>query len=161
VNEVSWTDVLSSISAAVAAAVVLAGLVIAYRQLQEMARSRNAQLLTDYMTRWDAAALVEARMLAASFGSRDALCNNVERLYKDNDPKYYVLMRVPTFFENVATLEESGGMSTELIRKHFGRLVFDAYYFWEPSITFLRNRGATGLDGFKRLADEFGRGAPR
>lgn len=156
--EPTWTDKLSAIAATVAAGattltllVVGAGWLLARAQLEEMKRSRHAQVMADYISRWDGDQLIDARRAVIDIGS-EKLRHEIERLYRRNERKYYELMRVPAFFEDLATLEAHGSLSSELLSQHFGAIVVHEFDQWSPTIDFLRERGGSGLEGFERLA---------
>lgn len=156
-----WTDVTTAIATSVAAGATLVtlgiisvGAFIAWQQVQETRRSRHAQFMTDYMSRWDDDRMLEARRLAVSFRNREGLRDAVEKRFRANSPDYYKLMRIPGFFETLATLEEQRSVSESLLSRHFGEQLINEFELWEPSIRFLRQEGGGGLEGFERLANE-------
>jgi hypothetical protein len=94
---------------------------IAWWQLHLADKARHTEILVDLSRRWDDTLLAEARMLAATYEGRPKdLRDDILRFSQSNDPKYWTLIRVPNFFEDLGILESEGVISTALIDKTLG-----------------------------------------
>lgn len=156
----NWTDTASAVAAVVAAVAALASLALlllaaiyARRQLNEARRSRHAQLLMDLSRRWDEDELNASRQKAVAHQTPAGLLQAVQTLEHDNSLDFYVLLRVPNFFEDVAALEREAALSVELIRTQFKTVIKDTLYHWMPTIRHFRQHWGDGIyEGFETLA---------
>jgi hypothetical protein len=73
-------------------------------QVREARLTRHAQTLLDLSRRWDEPDMVEARKAVASYATSGDLRAAIDRFHRTNDDRYYVLMRVPNFLEDLAVL---------------------------------------------------------
>jgi hypothetical protein len=167
-HSTSWTDILSAIAAGVAAfaglatlALVVLGTIFARRgieyartQIQEATRSRHAQLVIELARAWEEEGMATSRKLSAGVRDAEELRELVQREYLANSEKSYELLRLPTFFEDLATLEDEKAVSIAIVYKQFGSLITHWYRLWEPAVLFLQQHTKRGdvYAGFQRLA---------
>jgi hypothetical protein len=104
-------------------------------------------MAADLSLQWDGERLVESR----KFRSR-RYPSGGEKLRDDyltgKDGKtddYYLLMRVPSYFEDLALQEVLGGIPLEWINKSVGPIVIANWDAWETTIEALRPPGDTSI----------------
>ena len=133
------------------------------RQAEEslnLRRAEQGQRLIDYLRRWDGADLLESRSDAESFRTAEELRQEINRLQvsrKDLDlrdrMRMPLLLRVPSYFEDMAVLVETGAMEPKDLSSSMGNVVASWWDWWKPSIEYLRAiRWPTGFRGFERIA---------
>lgn len=119
----------------IAAGIVLFGIYIAWKSAE---KARHAALMADLSRRWDDPTLAEARRFMDSLGRN--LQATYERWDRTQDPRGYILERVPNFFEDLSVLEQVGAIDFESIRMSLGRSVVDVWDVWEPTIRYVRHK---------------------
>ena len=147
-----WTHIVGAIAALVAAVaavltffVVAGAAVVAWIQLnqaksnaKERVKADMARLMADLFRRWDEPLLTESRIEAAK-RSPSQLRYAIEMFSKAADKTYFVLFRVPGFFEEIAIMTREGTISEELVRKYFLLVVQQEWQRWEPTIRYMRS----------------------
>lgn len=164
-----WTHIVGAIAALVAAVaavltffVVAGAAVVAWIQLnqaksdtkarllaeksQSQARllADEARLVADLAKRWDDPLLFESRLEAAK-RSRSQLRYAIEMFYEAKSREYFVLIRVPSIFEDIGLMTRKGTISEDVVRELFAGVVKDAWDRWEPSIDYLRDASKSKL----------------
>lgn len=134
----NWAEQVTAIATAVGAIGLLStiGLAIAAgRQVREARHARQSQIAADFVRRWDEDGLVEARRLAAQFGTKEELSAAFQRFIETNSPEAYVLYRELDFFEQLGALDAVGAMNFDIVRLLLGPRLIERWEMWEPSIT--------------------------
>jgi hypothetical protein len=130
-----WPEIVTAAGTGVLAATALAALIIGYSQVLEASRSRTATLMADLSRRWDNE-LVEPRRLMGVYGRE--LEAWVRYFYEEDDESFYILERIPNFFEDLAVLRQAGAIPIEMIEQSLGWTVWAMWERWAASIQFLR-----------------------
>ena len=149
----NWAEQVTAVATvvlAVGAVGAIGAAVFAGQQVREARIGRQAEVASDFFTRWSDEAMVETRRLVASYASPEALRDALLRHIAANDTEAYVLFRELDYFEQLGALEEHGGFDFELIRSLLGRRLVDRWDLWEPSVTALGGPAVYPL--FARLA---------
>jgi hypothetical protein len=118
-----------------AALLALVGIYFAWKSAE---KARHAALMADLSRRWDDPTLAEARRFMDLLGAN--LQATYERWDRTQDPRGYILERVPNFFEDLSVLEQVGAIDFEMIRMSLGRSVVDVWDIWEPTIRDVRHK---------------------
>ena len=153
---VTWTDIVIAIAAAFTFGVLLFAAFYARHQLQSMERTRETQLLEDLSRRWDEELLRESRQVAEKYEDGTKLKEAVKELSEKNDKQYYVLLRLPDFFEELGLLVNYECLSPQLAKDMFGTAIQYHYTRYKPTIEFLREKykDETIYKFFKDLANK-------
>jgi hypothetical protein len=149
----NWAEQVTAVATvviAVGAVGAIGAAVVAGQQVREVRIGRQAEVASDFFTRWSDAPMVETRRLVASYGSPEELRDALLRHVAANDTEAYVLFRELDYFEQLGALEEHGGIDFELVRALLGRRLVDRWQLWEPSVTALGGPNVYPL--FARLA---------
>src|SRR5881275_3234816 len=106
----SWITAGSTLALAIGASWALAS-------LRETRRDRHVQVLTDYGRRWDSEEITEARQKQLQCGDDVALAELATKWLNDpsSAPDFYVLLRVPNFFEDLAVISKGGRLDMRLV----------------------------------------------
>jgi hypothetical protein len=148
----NWAEQVTAVATvvlAIGAIGAIGAAVVAGQQVREARIGRQAEVASDFFTRWSAGPMVETRRLVASYGSAEALRDALLRHIAANDTEAYVLFRELDYFEQLGALEQHGGFDFELIRALLGRRLVERWELWEPSVTALG--GPTVYPLFARL----------
>lgn len=138
-----WTDKLTAIGTAVIAGGVLfaaTGAWLAWVQLRDTRRSRAIEIIANYAARWDEARLSAARTKRVDMGT-GAVAKAVDAWVEDrNAPSDApVLLRIPSYLEELAIMVEFGGLDIEFVAKNFSAIVLYEWDYWKPMITKIRD----------------------
>ena len=98
----------------------------------------DAALMAELSRRWDEPTLSESRRFMDSLGTN--LRATFQRWDDVQDPRSYILERVPNFFEDLSVLEQVGAIDFEMIRMSLGRSVVEVWEIWEPTIRYRRKK---------------------
>ena len=148
----NWAEQVTAIATAIGAIGLVSAIgatIFAARQVREAQHSRQAQMATDFLRRWNDEALVETRRLVATFKTREDLAKAFQRFIANNDVEAYILYRELDFFEQLGAAEETRAVHFELIQLLLGAQLVDRYDMWKPSIDAM---GAGVYPMFGRLA---------
>ena len=119
----------------VAALVALIGAYLVWKAAE---KARHAALMAELSRRWDEPTLSESRRFMDSLGTN--LRATFQRWDDVQDPRSYILERVPNFFEDLSVLEQVGAIDFEMIRMSLGRSVVEVWEIWEPTIRYRRKK---------------------
>lgn len=137
---VVWTAIYAV--AAVATAVVLgvaSGLAI--WQIREVAKTRHAALMADLSRRWDEELLAKSREQAAKYGRKGSeLRDRIAELEEQKTEEYFVLHRIPNYFEDLGVLQTFGAIPLDMIVGSLGLTVVETWAKWEETVHFLRQK---------------------
>jgi len=140
IEAVTWTDIVTAIAAAFTFGVLLFAAFYARHQLHSMERTREAQLLEDLSRRWDEELLRESRQAVEEYKDGTKLKQALKELKDNNDKQYYVLLRLPDFFEELGLLVNYECLSPQLTKDMFGTAIEYHYTRYKPTIKFLRGK---------------------
>lgn len=140
---VQWTDIATAVASICTLLVVLAALLLGWCQLSSMETARKAQLLTDLSRRWDEELLVESRQAANRYAGGEELASALERHDQQNTKDYYVLVRLPNFFEDLGILVSEGAISPKLVAKSLRSPAKGYWALYQPYISAVRRRRQT------------------
>lgn len=135
----------------------------AIEQVHQTEKSREATLLVDVSRRWDNPFLADARRLASTYGTN--LAGWVQYFFEETEqqarhrartgrlrrfltrapaPKardgWFLLQRVPNFFEDMAVLESRGALSFGALQDTLGGTIVVTWDLWKDAIEYLRER---------------------
>ncbi|HXF71753.1 MAG TPA: DUF4760 domain-containing protein [Actinomycetota bacterium] len=75
----------------------------------------------------------------ASYRTSGDLRDAIDRFHRTNDDRYYVLMRVPNFLEDLAVLVDQGALPEEAARASWASVIERQWAHWAPAIRLLRD----------------------
>ena len=136
-SDPNWAEQVTAIATAVGAVGLLStvGLAVAAgRQVREARHATQSQITADFVRRWDEDGLVEARRLAAQFGTKEELSAAFQRFIDTNAPEAFVFYRELDFFEQLGALEQVGAINFDVLRHLLGPRLIDRWEMWKPSI---------------------------
>jgi GH24 family phage-related lysozyme (muramidase) len=135
----TWAAVVSAAASVLGLGVLIAAAVLGLRQLKAAEQSRYAQTLIEMSDRWESEPTIQrAKLMAAGFGTPDALRQEAQRLWRAQDANIETLIRVPNFMELLSVMVNTGALSFELVDDWLGELVVDWWERWEPAMRFIR-----------------------
>jgi len=135
-----WLGYLS-LAAGVSAAITL------FIQLYKAQRVRQSELIASLSERWNSSPLEKSKELADSLG-RDELPKAIRDAYEAASPDWYVLMRIPSFFNTVGAMVERGDLSEKLVLYLFG---MELRHYWNLYKNALTAEQLEGIPGFQML----------
>lgn len=154
----SWESVVEASAAGVSAlgiVILLIAAILAYHQLRETRRAREAETGLDLLRRWNEDPLVCARQKVTDCEEdAHALEELVRKERVANTKDYYVLIREPEFFESVGVLHKRKVVDYEFIRDAMISAIIQRWHLWQPAIEYLRHarRQPTLYKEFEALA---------
>ena len=156
--------------ATVVLAVVTAVLVYvacrALGQLEEVKKDRLVDVFSDFGLRWEGPEMTDAlaalddytpRTLADFFGKPPITPSRNpwrERRRRIEARRRLVLLRVPTYFEDAATIAKVGGLEGQLFKENFGGVAVDAWRAWCLAVREMQEFDNLAFVEFERLAKE-------
>lgn len=111
---------------------------LALRQELEIATARQDELLNERSQAWDDDHLLDARMLADQSASPEDLATKLIGLKETKERDFYVLLRLPNYFEDLAELVSRGRLPLETVEELLGSVIIGRYRQFEPAIRRLR-----------------------
>ncbi|MCU1465681.1 MAG: hypothetical protein JWM72_1609 [Actinomycetia bacterium] len=143
-----WAAIFGVLFAALTA--ILAGLAawgarFAGVQVREARIARLQAASADLSEKWGAPALEEARRLVGDYATPADLAVAFAEASEANGENYYVLVREPNFFEDLAVSLELGSLDFELIQKALGSVVVTRWLQWRNAIEWLRGDEADAI----------------
>src|SRR5262245_845235 len=151
----NWAEQVVAIATAILALGVfgaVAAAIFGAQQVREARQTRQAQMAAEFFRRWNSDVLVEARRLASNFDTPEDLARALRGYVDANAPEAYVLHRVPHYFEQLAALEQFGGVDFALVQSLVGRILVERWEFWSPAL-----RSVHGEDVYPLYRDLAGR----
>ncbi len=137
---IAWTDIVTAIAAGLTVLILLAAAFYARNQIKCVERTREAQLLTDLSRRWNEEKLTEARKAVRNYKNGSELKDAVQKLRESNHDEYYVLVRLPDFFEALGVLVNTSCLSKQLTKDLFGTAIGYYHKLYVPAIKYLRKK---------------------
>jgi hypothetical protein len=114
-----------------------AGIIVALAiifQLYQGRKTRQSELIANLSETWDSILLVESRQLARSFG-KDGLLGALQDAYKANSSQWYILMRIPSFFNTMGAMVKHGDLPKKLVVEIFGTQLRDYWELYKNALT--------------------------
>jgi hypothetical protein len=65
-----------------------------------------------------------------------------------------ILLRVPNYFEDAATVAKAGSLESSVITDAFGSVAKNEWALWKPTITKLQENDEGAYAEFERMAEE-------
>jgi hypothetical protein len=119
---------------------------VAIDQLEEVKRDRHVQVLDEMGRRWEGDEMTEALQMAVDY-TPESLVRLFERAAgpRSRNPlrerrtrrarrATIVLLRVPNYFEDAATIAEAGSLESTIITDAFGSVAKDEWSLWKQTI---------------------------
>lgn len=130
----------------------------ALQQLREMEKDRHLAWVAHINERWDSDSLEEARLLAQK-SDADELARKVDRWLNnevgDADKEWMTLRRVPSFFEEIAVMVDSGALDVALVWEAISGPALKHWEQWEPSVQRARQTDPFAWTQFEALIQAF------
>jgi hypothetical protein len=171
----AWLTALASVGLVVATAVLAAAawraldqLRIAIDQLEEVKRDRHVQVLDEMGRRWEGEEMTQALRMAVDYtpeglvrlferAARPRSANPIrERRTRRARKDTIILLRVPNYFEDAATIARAGSLEGTIITEAFGSVAKDEWRLWKPTIKKLQENDEGAYAEFERMAEEAG-----
>ena len=114
-----WFLFAATVALAIVTGTLAGAAIYALKQLGEVRRDRDVQVLADLGRRWDEDQLRAAREAAAHY-DKDEFASEADKLFHtppdtSAQKEFIVLLRIPNFFEDLAIITESGDMDLALV----------------------------------------------
>jgi hypothetical protein len=162
------TAALVAVTGALAAAAwrALDQLRIAIDQLEEVKRDRHVEVLDEMGRRWESHEMTEALQMEVDYtpqslvqlfehAARPPSRNPVrERGRRRARKETIILLRVPNYFEDAATIARAGSLESSLITRTFGGVAKDEWSLWKQAIKTLQQSDPLAYVEFERMAEE-------
>ena len=130
-----WTDIVVAVVSSLTFLVLLGAIILAWREVNCIDRTREAELLADLSRRWNEKQLTESRRIARNYKNSTELKEALQKLRENNDEEYYALVRLPDFFEALGVLVSSGCLSKKNVIDLFGTVIKHYYNLYDgPAI---------------------------
>jgi hypothetical protein len=156
-GDIHWAAGITAVATAITAVgVIFAGLAAAWagRQVREAERTRHATAAIEVASRWEGEPLVTSRRRALTYPTKEALRDGYLQAKRDRTDEYFILQRLPDFFEDLGVMERMGGLGLEWIRLTLGSAIRDYWRAWQPVVKAVRDAGQPTMgENFERLAD--------
>lgn len=161
-----WVLAAATITLAIATAVLAGAAIRALMQLDEVKRDRHVEVFSEMGLRWSSSEMTEALQLEYRYDP-DSLLNLFEVAGFDFHPRNalerrrqlraqqekVILLRVPNYFEEAATIAEVGGLDAALIDDYFGGIAKDEWELWRPTVEKLQESDREAFIKFQRMAE--------
>ena len=144
--------------AAVGVALATVGLAvvaaIALGQVSELRHARLQEAFLEIGRRWDSDDMIRSRTMVDACGTR--LQTEIKLLFTTKPERYYLLLREPGFFEDIAALCHARVIDSAKLADSLGLFVIERWDVWEDAAVFLREerRSPEVFEHFERLAGE-------
>lgn len=122
--------------------ILVLALVVAWSQVKEARRARHAHLLLDLSRRWDDQQLVDSRQISVDYETPEDLREAVKGFRERRHDNYFVLLRIPNFFEHLGLLYHQETVSLEILDNWLGSTIIREWDRWELTVTYLREVSA-------------------
>jgi hypothetical protein len=155
-NDPTWADKVSAVASAVGAVGIIVAAVgawLAFNQIKETRRDRDIQVLSDFGRRWDEERLTEARTKLLSYTSSD-LAAEVEKWFtppREPTSEVPILLRVPSFFEDLAIMVECGRLELKFVSKSFRGIAIREWEYWSDAIDKMRQYEPSSYVEFEKM----------
>lgn len=150
-NHLAWTDPVAALAAVGSLIVVVLAAFYARDQLREIRRTRYAEAMFILSHRWDA--LTDSRQALTAYREREhELVAALTRAIALNTREYFVLVRVPNFFEDLAIQVEARSIPFDMVSDSFGDAIDRYWTIWKHAVHLLREEAAPTHVNFERLA---------
>jgi len=151
---VLWTDKGAFAVSLTTLLVLGVALLFAWLQVKAARNTVQVQLIADLSRRWDEQDVVESRKRASYYADGQALLKAFQEVFENHPDDYYILIRVPNFFENLEVLVEEGAISLDVVEKLLGSPAVYWWKRWEASVKYLREAHdqPTAYEKFEDLA---------
>lgn len=137
-------SVLTLLIGAATVGVVVATAVIAWRALDDVKKTRHAQLMLSMREQWTQPTMVDAMELYGKYDNA-AIQDLVRSLFLEEETgtdaeldTYHKLVSWPNLIEVVGVLWSEGAISTEAVYKMWGGSILRIWQAWEPTLPQLR-----------------------
>lgn len=135
-------------SLAIGVVIAIAGII----QLWGMRKARRSELIATLGQMWDSKLLMETRQLANELGDANKLKETINQGNKANSEEFFVLMRIPNFFDSVGAMVEHGDLPKKLAKELFGK---PAGRYWDLYGNALSGKDLEGISHFRQLIERF------
>lgn len=158
---VGWKTELYALGAAVASFLAAAGTLVvlakaakyAKREVDHARQEREAALVARISTRWNEASMEEARQLANTYKNSSELLEAMTKFDQYNSRFYYVLERIPGFFEDLGLVCCKDDKLIPLVKDLIGPSVKYYYELYSPWTNQMKDDPTQGTyPFFKKLA---------
>jgi hypothetical protein len=139
---------------------------IAIDQLEEVKRDRHVAVLDEMGRRWEGEEMTQALRMAVDH-TPESLVSLFQRAARprSGNPIHdrrtrrarkdtIILLRVPNYFEDAATIAKAGSLESTIITEAFGSVAKDEWALWKPTIKKLQANDEGAYAEFERMAEE-------
>jgi len=134
------------------AGVILA--IVAIIQLGHMRKARLSELIATLGQTWDSKLLMDARQRANELADAGKLKQAIDDGGKANSEEFFILMRIPNFFDSIGAMVEHGDLPKKLAKELFEK---PAARYWELYGNALSGIDLEGISHFNQLVERFRR----
>jgi len=159
-----WVLAGATIALAVVTAVLAGAAIRALIQLDEIKADRHVEVFSEMGVRWSSAEMTEALRMECDYSPAELLglfkfanaktpadADARERQLRAQKDRV-ILLRVPNYFEEAATIAEVGALKRSFIDDYFGGIAKDEWNIWRPTIEWLQEADPQAYIKFERMA---------
>jgi hypothetical protein len=121
-------------------------------ELWRMRKARLSELIATLGQTWDSKLLMEARQRANELANTGKLKQAIDDGGKANSEEFFILMRIPNFFDSIGAMVEHGDLPTKLAKELFEK---PAGRYWELYGNALSAIDLEGVSHFRQLVERF------
>ena len=151
-----WTNTAIAAASIATFAVVFGALLLAAVQLTSIKHNRATEILGGLLNRWNDERLEAARLKMRALDAR-ATWDAIREAQEYNRLDYYILMRIPSFFEEIGIMcLIAKSVPPELVYEFFASAIVSFWGKYEPWIRDVRNDEDDNrfFENFEKLAGE-------
>ena len=151
-----WTNTAIAAASIATFVVVFVALIFAGLRLTSTKNHRATEILGEHVKRWSDKRLEAARLKIGALRAR-AIWDAIREARKNNRLDYYILLRIPSFFEEIGIMCLVAKMvPPELVYQFFASAIVNYWGKYEPWIRDARNQDNDNrfFENFEKLAGE-------
>lgn len=118
----------------------LLALIVVWRQLGSMEKARHAQALLHFLEVWDSPGMVEAQRELQNYTDPNKLADAIHKFYEAKSIMYYILTRIPDFFDDMGFAWRKGYLRLEDIQGTLGSPLVEYFWLYEAYIERVQQR---------------------
>jgi len=132
---IRWDVIWDTLKEFLVPIIISAGVIIAWWELRHYKRSRQQEFILNMSCMWDSEPFVESKRLIREIASSNKDLREALLGYRKNSKiEYYVLMRVPNYFEDLGFLVKEGYLDAHVADSLFGRAIIMHYRYFRNHI---------------------------
>lgn len=132
---IRWDVIWDTLEEFLVPIILSAGVILAWWELRHFKKSRQQEFILNMSCMWDSEPFVESKRLIREIASSNKDLREALLGYRKNSKiEYYVLMRVPNYFEDLGFLVKEGYLDVRVADSLFGRAIIMHYRYFRNYI---------------------------